>query len=200
MKDKKVRPYHGQWVYLGCGYQALSAIILPILFLMMWGCAGWLLRNAPTPGGIMMAVTAIGGGGIIAAYIWEIRDRLYSWGSFDANEVIILSLFRHRCALQYADVAQAGIRVYVYGDAYNPKSRRTYWIFLSEDKLRRSYARNMNKMPNRAWSVRVSFRQDLYRYLVDVLPEEKANMLRIGRLKMLKHPSHNQYMLEAWRQ
>jgi len=198
MKKKSIKPYHGQWVYLGCFYQGVSAVVLPILVLAAWAGAGWILGRSSSPGGIFMALMAVLDGGIVALYIWKIRDRLYSWGSFDANEILIQTMFCRRCALQYDDIAQTGIRVYVYGDAYDPKSRRTYWMFFTEFKLQRSYARNMNKMPNRAWSVRLPFRYDLYRYLLDVLPEEKANMLRIGRLKMLKHPSHNQYVMDAW--
>jgi len=195
MKKRPIKPYHGQWLYLGCDRHALTAVVMPAAIGLMWVFAGWLLSERASLGGIMMAVTALTGSGITAAYWWTVRDRLYSWGAFDENEVIIRSLFRGTCALQYDDIGQVGIRVYVYGDPYNEKSKRIFWIFLTEDRLKRAYARNMNRLPNRAWSVKLPFRPDLYHYLTAVLPEEKANMLRISRIKMLKHPEHNQYMI-----
>lgn len=102
----------------------------------------------------------------------------YSWGTFDENGVHVKSLFSKNFEIEYAKCKSIGIGLYVHGVLNSDLGSKEKYIFFSYGGFREQFRLNINQWQPNETRIKVKYSKKLYNYLLTVLPEEQANVLK----------------------
>ena len=102
----------------------------------------------------------------------------YSWGTFNSDNLIVKGLGMKPLTLEYSQCKSIGIGFYTHG-IYNSGLGSTIpYVFFSYEYFDDKYRSSINLWPPSQTRIKVSFSQELYDYLISVLPSKHAGALR----------------------
>ncbi|MBE6557169.1 MAG: hypothetical protein E7664_05445 [Ruminococcaceae bacterium] len=167
--------------YLGSYMTAYAAIMVIALFIPMFiGFPIVMLTSSVEPATILMTVGCLAG---LAVWVYYFATKMYwkccCWGRFGNDKVTVSPLFGKKRNLLYKDFKHVGIGYYVHGVlGSRTVGSHIYYIFLSDEILSTELRQNINLLPASRTKIMVQFKQDIYEYLLQVLPSNHAAMLQ----------------------
>ena len=165
--------------YLGGSMGAYCAImsIFIILFFVIFAIV--ILTPPIYTGQIILAIFLAIGAIIWGLFIHKYGLQLYSWGTFDENGVMVKSLYSKKCIeIEYEKCKSIGIGLYVHGVAGSNIGSKVKYIFFSYNEFNEQFRLNINQWQPNETRIKVGYSKKLYDYLLTVLPEEQASILK----------------------
>ena len=166
--------------YLGGAMGAYCAIMIIVLYFVIIIFTIIDLLTPPISNSqIILAVF-----GVVAVIIWGVfinkyAMQFYSWGTFTNKGITIKSIFSKKCIeIEYAKCKSIGIGLYVHGVMGSDVGSKVKYIFFSYDEFEEPFRLNMNLWHPSETRIKVGYNKKLYDYLLTVLPEEQATVLK----------------------
>ena len=157
-------------------YCAVASIII-ILFFIIFAIA--ILTPPIYTAQIILAIFCFIGAIILASFLHKYGLQFYSWGTFDENGVIVKSLFSKKCIkIEYEKCKSIGIGLYVHGVAGSNIGSQVKFVFFSYNEFNEQFRLNINQWQPNETRIKVGYSKKLYDYLLTVLPEEQASILK----------------------
>ena len=163
--------------YLGSKITAFSAVVVPILicFPLPFGISALCAE-------ISIATVMLFLGSVLCAVIWgiyvkDIGIQLYSWGRFTNNSVQVITGFKKSGTIIYKKCFGCGIGYYTHGILNSQCGSKIYFIFLSYDKFNECFRSKINLWKPSHTQIKVEYSEELYAYLLTVLPKTQLQML-----------------------
>lgn len=156
------------------GIMGILFIIGPLIFAIV------MLTPRIDAGRVFIALWCVATSILMIVYMRHVRMDLqcYSWGTFDEKGVHIKSLFSKNIEIEYAKCKSIGIGLYVHGVMGSDLGSKEKYIFFSYGGFREQFRLNINQWQPNETRIKVKYSKKLYDYLLTVLPEEHANILK----------------------
>ena len=164
--------------YLGSKMTAYAAVICPLLVIAPLAFAVIVLCSEISGATLFLAALCCGCSIFYGIYIWKEAFQLYAWGEFQETAVRVRCLLRKEFALQYENCVGVGIESYRHNAIHTNIGSKVCFIYLSYDYYDTKYRGKINCWKPNERRIKVQFDQDLYEYLLAVLPKKQANLLQ----------------------
>lgn len=167
--------------YLGSAITAYSAILLPIFSFgaLFFGIFSFTPNQFEAS--VVLLIMCVFAWLSLLFFAWTNRRQLYSWGVFKENGVYISVPFQKNSLIEYDKCMSCGIGVYRHAFMNSPHSiwgTNVSFIFLSIEPFPEKYRTQINLWMPSSTQIKVHFSNKLYEYLLTVLPQKNARMLK----------------------
>ena len=174
--------------YLGSKLTVFAAIVTPcfaVLFLLFGVTALKAERSFAT---FFVFFICVSGCLFSGYYLFKVRNQLFSWGIFSKDSVLVSVPFQKNFSLSYDKCQGCGIGSYCHSFLNRGHIGSViYFIFLSIEPFDEKYRNQINLWQPSVSRIKTAFNEELYEYLITMLPHKQAEMLKRDYLIMKNH-------------
>ena len=157
---------------------AFAGIVLVVFCVLPIILAKFILTFEDSVTSKVMAVLCVFASILCVAYMVRYSDRLFSWGVFEEDRVVVKNPFKRIFYIEYDKLVDVGFGYYVHGILNTQVGSKVNYIYLSCVYLTEKDKINTNLLPITNKFVKVGYSEKLYNYLIDVLPEKQSRKLK----------------------
>lgn len=165
--------------YLGAFMNAYAGICMIFLCMLPVALIAFILCIEVSALAIMIAFLLVIVLLLMVVYMLKYSDRLYSWGTFYKDKVIVKNPFRKKFTVEYNKLVDVGVGYYFHGVTHSQIiGSKIKYIYLSCTYLTKKDKVNLNMLPINESFIKVGYSDKLYNYLLSVLSRKQSVSLR----------------------